>query len=289
MPENLTKLNAISLDTFFSRHNPLREADCKFDLNGLQLITPGALVPIAAACHVLARDGKEPIIAIRDPAIRSYLLRSGFFSVVRDVAKCEPPISSVLTNSSNTLRGMNPMLLELTKIESSAQLPNLLANIVSTLRSRLAFKRNEASDIAIAISEVCQNTFEHNEQVTGFIAMQVYGKGIKRFVEVAIGDCGIGLSITLRRNRKNLPIASDLDAIRIAVRRGTSQFDDPTRGTGLYHLLEIAAKHKGSLQFRSGAAALRFRMDKRKRWGFRSVALPGVQISLLLDAKQKSP
>jgi anti-sigma regulatory factor (Ser/Thr protein kinase) len=287
MPENLTKLNAITLDAFFSRHNPLKEPDCKFDLNGIQLITPGALVPIAAACHALAQDGRKPIIAIRDPAIRSYLLRSGFFSVVGNIGKCEPAISHELTDSTDALRGMNPMLLELTKIESSTELPNLLANIASTLRGRLGFNRNEASDIAIAISEICQNTFEHNQAVAGFIAMQVYGRGAKRFVEVAIGDGGIGLANTLRRNRKNLPITSDLDAIRIAVRRGTSQFDDPTRGTGLYHLLEIAAKHKGSLQFRSGAAALRFRMDKRKRWGFSSVTLPGVQISLLLDAKQR--
>lgn len=285
MPENLTILNSISLDELFSRHNPFKESDCGFDLTGVQLITPGALVPIAAACYALAREGRRPLITIREAATRSYLLRSGFFSLISDIAECEPGISPLMTSSSDAIRGRSSMLLELTKLDHSAELPPLLNQIVSVLRTRLGFKRNEASDIAIAISEVCQNTFEHNQQVSGFLAMQVYGTAPKRFVEVALGDCGVGLTATLKRNPQNLPIQSDIEAIRLAIRRGTSQFQDPTRGTGLYHLLEIAAKHGGALQFRSGAAALRFRLDKRKRWGFRSIELPGVQISLILNAK----
>ena len=71
----------------------------------------------------------------------------------------------------------------------------------------------------------------------------------------------------------------------MAIEPGTSEFEDPTRGTGLYHLLEIAYKHEGVVQIRSGEGKVRYRMDQRKGWGFHVPRMPGVQISLNLPSK----
>jgi hypothetical protein len=178
---------------------------------------------------------------------------------------------------------MNPLLIELTRIETETALPELLTKVVAVLQERLQYHKYDAFDVATAVSEVCQNIFDHNEGAYGFLAMQVYGRG--QFLEIAIGDCGCGLLTTLSRNSRHSAIRTDLAAIRLATQAGTSEYEDATRGTGLYHLLEIAYKHRGAVQIRSGSAKMRYRMDKRRGWEFRVSQMPGVQISLTLPSK----
>jgi len=118
--------------------------------------------------------------------------------------------------------------------------------------------------------------------------MQVYGRGQKKFLEIGVADYGDGLAATLARNPKNRRMASDLEAIHYATRLGTSAYDDPTRGTGLYHLLELAFKHGGSVQIRSGQAKIRYRADQQKVHRFVVPHVRGVQIALTLRARTRA-
>lgn len=186
------------------------------------------------------------------------------------------------------LRGSNPLLIEVTKIASGSALPAILDGIVDVLRDKLRYKKYDAFDIAIAVSEICQNTFDHNKSTCGFLAMQVYGKGTRRFLEIGVADCGEGLASTLRRNPKNKGIVSDFDAINYAIKAGTSEHDDPTRGTGLYHLLETVYKYQGSVYIRTGKGKLRYRMDLQQGWRSNVAFVPGVQIALTLNHKKRS-
>jgi hypothetical protein len=180
------------------------------------------------------------------------------------------------------------MLIEVTKIERGRDLPELLNDIVMVLRGKLKYKKRDAFDVATVISEVGQNTFDHNKQTCGFIAMQVYEPRPGRsFLEIGIGDYGDGIAKTLRRNPNNPANSTDLEAIQIATRLGVSAHNDPTRGTGLYHLLEIAYKHEGMVQIRSGSGKVRYRMDKRVGFPFSVAYVPGVQIALQLNRKKR--
>lgn len=212
-------------------------------------------------------------------------MRSGFVQAVRTVARFQPRMSGILTVTYDYIRGSNQLLIEVTKIQSGSELQDLLDHIIHVLRYRLKYKKNDAFDVATAVSEICQNTFDHTADTCGFFAMQVYQRESKRFLEIGVADYGDGLAATLRRNADNPQIASDIEAIQQATRLGTSEFSDRTRGTGLYHLLEIANKHKGSVQIRSGTAVIRFRMDKQRRWNFPVTSMPGVQIVLTLPTK----
>ena len=285
IPSRKLKLDSVTFDTFLKRQNPFQSANCTFDLTGVGFITPSVLVQLAAACHGLAYNGRQPTIVVDDQELRGYLMRVGFIQVVQPVAQFQPRISATLALVYDDLRGSNRMLIEVTKIERGAELPALLDNIVHVLRHRLKYKKNDAFDVAIAVSEICQNTFDHNTHTCGFLAMQVYRSGSERFLEIGVADYGDGLATTLKRNPQNSLITTDLEAIRQATRLGTSEFRDRTRGTGLYHLLEIAYKHEGSVQIRSGAATMRYRMDKQQGWGFHVVPMQGVQIALTLPTK----
>lgn len=280
-----TKLDSVSFDRFLEDHRPLTDGDGRLDLKGVTLITPGALVPLAALCHAMAKVGKSPVILTDDDSVRRYLLRSGFVTEVSSVAVFEPQITPALAVLYSRWRGANPMILEVKRIANGAALPVLLDQIVWVLRYRLKYRKHDAYDVTTAISEICQNTFDHNSGTAGLIAMQVYGKGEKRFLEIGVSDDGVGLAATLRRNPKNGPILSDFEAIQTATELGTSEHDDLTRGTGLYHLLQITYRHKGSIQIRSGSSKVRYRMDRQRGWGFAVTPTPGVHVALTLPSK----
>lgn len=281
----ITKLGSETLDQFLRHQNPFTDGFDTLDLCEVKFITPGGLVPLAAICHALAQQQHPLKIRVTDDALRRYLMRSGFTAIVKNIISFEPQMPRRESLLSRIRRGSNPLLIELTQLEHGETLPNLLDQIVAVLQSPLQYDKYEAFDIAMAVSEICQNTFDHNDLTCGFIAMQGYKKEQTRFIEIAVADYGVGLTETLRRNPKNSHIKSDYDAIQTATQLGTSEHNDPTRGTGLYHLLEIAYRHRGSVQIRSGEATARYRMDKKQGWYFPAVPIPGVHISLSLESK----
>lgn len=287
-PNGVKKLDSVSFDKFLREKQPLADDRGLFDLREFALVTPAALVQLATACYAMAGNGQRPRIMIENAAVRGYLQRCGFVDVVAGVAGIEPAIRLMRLGRYNSLYGSNPMLIEVTRIARGADLPDLLDRIVWVLHFRLKYRKHDAYDVTTAVSEICQNTFDHNLGTAGFIAMQVYGKGSNRFLEIGVSDYGDGLATTLRRNPKNGAITSDLDAIKMATRLGTSEYDDRTRGTGLYHLLEITYKHAGSIQIKSGAAKVRYRMDKREGWAFAVPSVPGVHVALTLPTKDRS-
>lgn len=278
----MEKLDSNTFDELLREQNPFQHSNPGFDLTGIQFISPSAMVQLAAASDALAQRGDRPAILMDDPSVRTYVARAGFVSAVEDIAEILPPLPGYLFDHR---RGTNPMLLEVTRIESGAALPDLLDQIIWVLRHRLKYRKFDAYDVVTGISEIAQNTFDHNTGACGFVSMQVYGGRNGRFLEIGIADSGCGLAETLRRNPKNGNIWSDADAIRQSVLLGTSEHDDPTRGTGLHHLLDITYKHGGSVQIRSGSAKVRYRMDKKQGWLFNVTTMPGVQIALTLPAK----
>ncbi len=281
-------VDSVGFDKLLKQNNPFQKGNNEFDLSNVGFITPVGLVSLAAACYALNRDGKLPVIFLNNNIdLYTYLARAGFITMVKSIVRIEAPfLQSSLEYEDK--RGSTESLMELTKLTSSAELPDLLDSIVSekiisVLRRRLRYQKYDAYDVATAISEIWQNTFEHNTNTYSFIAMQVYGNN--NFLEIGVSDYGAGIANSLKRNPK-YQVTSDVEAISLAVKPRVSEYEDPTRGTGLHHLLEIAYKHDGTAQIRSGSGAARYRMDRREARGISVPWMPGVQISLMLGRKR---
>ena len=277
----MTKLDSRTFDDWLEGQRPFDPNDPKLDLRGYGFITPAALVQLSALVYSLARPRVRPVVELDDDGVLSYLARAGFCATISTVAETWPRVNEAMYRQ---YRGSNPMLLEVTRIESCAALPKLLDKILVVLNQHLKYPKFDAYDIATVISEVTQNTFDHNCTTHGFLAMQVYGTR-ERFLEIGIADHGHGLTETLKRNPRNGSITSDSEAIKVATRLGTSEYDDQTRWTGLYHLVETTYKHQGLVQIRSGEAKVRYRMDRKQGWMFAVPEMSGVQIALNLPAK----
>lgn len=284
----IEKLDSITFDELLAGQRASDDGNSVFDLSGTRLITSAAITQLAAACYAANLAGERPRVLVDDSGVRSYLVRSGFVGLMEPVAEIEPGFRSRPLYGWEGLRGSNPMLIELTRIDDGSELPGILDQIVWVLQHRLRYRKPDAFDVAVAVSEIAQNTFDHNREAFGFLAMQVYGERGKQFLEIGVADCGAGLAETLRRNPQHALITSDLEAIRAATELGTSEYEDRTRGSGLHYLLEIAYKHQGAVQIRSGRGKVRYRMDKRQGWAFQVSGMRGVQIALDLRAKNRS-
>lgn len=284
--DSLEQIDRKTFDDLLRRCNPFAGGACVFDLRDARFISSAALVQLAAAAYAVHRNGSRLTLQVDDAHVRTYLVRSGFVAAIDGIADIDPAYNQLEQHRFDHLHGSNPLLLEVTKIESGAALPPLLDRIVALLRTRLRYGRADAYNIAIVISEVAQNTFDHNSKTCGFLAVQAYRpKRGKRFVEIGVADFGEGLRATLQRNPKLSRVGSDQHAIMMATRLGVSQHDDPTRGTGLHHLLRIAYEHEGSVQIRSGTGKVAYRGDKKQGWGFNVPSMPGVQIAISIRTR----
>lgn len=284
--DSIKSLTAISFDVLLSRCNPFTGGDCSLDLRDVRFISPSALVQLVASAHAIKKQGASLTLCVEDSNVRTYLVRSGFLSAIEDVATIEPSYDDASLHRFDHLHGSNPLLLEVTRIENGGALPPLLDRIVDLLRDRLRYRKRDAYDVVTVISEVAQNTFDHNEGTCGFLALQTYNpKRGGRFIEVGVSDFGAGLRATLQRNPDLRLPPTDMDTIAFATRLGVSQHRDLTRGTGLHHLLRIAAEHEGSVQIRSGNGKVTYRGDKDQGWRFVVPSMPGVQIAISMKRR----
>src|ERR1700721_3914191 len=128
-------------------------------LRGYGVFHPGALVQLLTLVYSLARPGVRPVVELDDDGVLSYLARAGFCATISPVAETCPQVNEAMYRQ---YRGRNPMLLEVTRIESCDALPKLLDKILAVLNQHLKYPKYDADDIATVISEVTQNTFDHN-------------------------------------------------------------------------------------------------------------------------------
>ncbi|MGK2860237.1 MAG: hypothetical protein ACSLFQ_23825 [Thermoanaerobaculia bacterium] len=287
MNENIDQLNSATFDDFLRVANPFANGQTSLDLRDVRFISSGALVQLAAASHGIAARSGRPTICVENANVRTYLVRSGFVAAVAREAQFDPAFEENVLHQFDHLHGSNPMLLEVTKIETGSSLPPLLDRIVALLRTKLQYRKPDAFDLATVISEVAQNTFDHNSQTCGFLALQAYKpRRGRRFVEIGIADFGAGLRATLERNPDAAQwIKSDTDAIAIATRLGMSQHQDATRGTGLHHLLRVAVRGGGSVHIRSGTGKIVYRGDRNQGYRFTVPAMPGVQVVISVPTR----
>lgn len=276
-------LGAVEFDRLLDGPSPLRSPHPRFDLSHVHLVTPGALVAIAAACHHLAQARRRPTLVVPDPSVRSYLLRAGLAQAVPSVV-LEPPMLEFELDWPGFRSGGSRTLLPLSLVRSIAEICPLLNQVVETLCRELSFAANDACDIALAVSELLQNARDHGDGCGAFIAMQVYSRGgSDAFLELGVADHGPGLLQTLRQNIRHGHLRQDADAILLATKLGVSRLEDATRGTGLHHLLRLSEKHRARLQIRSGRAAARFRMDIPRTYTLKVPWMPGTQVALSVN------
>lgn len=278
--KQVTNLNVRGVNRFLMHRD---SSGSRLDLRAVKFVTPAAVVELAALCFSLHEAGRQAEIVLGNSAVTSYLLRANFASVLGEVAKFNPGIRPEYLRRLEKHFGSSWFLVELTKLESGGAIAPLLERVLGVLRHELRYKERHAYDITVGISEALQNVFDHNEGALGFFAMQVYGTGTQKRLEVGIGDIGLGFAASLRKHY-GTSIATESDAIIFAAQFGVSEFDDPTRGWGLPALLRIVRDLRGTAYVRSGSALSTFSLASPDGNLEDGADLPGSSVSLVLPS-----
>lgn len=259
------------------------------DCGKLDFVDPFATIGlILLSRHHNRQFGIPLTFAFPEGDVRSYLGRASFFKQALSCAKFEPDIPEAWLHLMDAYQGSNPVLLEVTSLSEEAIIASILDRVEMVLRRRLHYKKYDAFDICIMLSEICHNIFDHNPgQATGYAAMQLYKNRQlgERFLQIAVGDDGAGIRASLRRNPQYENLTNDVDAIIKGLENRVSEYNDITRGNGLFHLLKLVLKHGGSLCIRSGVGKVYLRADQHRALAWDVGLLDGVQFAITFPAR----
>lgn len=265
------------------------EARVALDLRSLDFIDLFAMLGVAYLCGDLSDAGSCHVrLELSEDGACSFLPRAGFFDVLPASDLVEFDVSAARIEYLRLYHGVNNGLLELTSIASSDAIAAVLDKFIRILRHRLKYRKDDAYDLAIMLSELCNNVIDHYPEpaaAAGVAAMQVHDGQAGRFVQVVVGDRGIGIRRTLAQNPAHANLSSDVAAILRGVELGVSEYVEETRGNGLYHLRRLVAQHRGSLHIRSERGKVYYRVDRLQPLAFGVPRLSGTQFAITLPVK----
>jgi hypothetical protein len=124
----------------------------------------------------------------------------------------------------------------------------------------LGFSEDIAGYIAWLFGELGDNALTHSKSAPCYLAARCSGVD-DRFVELAIGDVGVGIAESLKRNQKFAPL-SDSIAVLTAFHSNVSSWpDEHRRGQGLNDVLRIAIANTAGMRVDSGEHGFLMRFD----------------------------
>ena len=220
------------------------------DLKELSFIHPMGVVGLLCFVEKLVSLGRTISLSLpENPDVKTYLANIQVLPALESIT----PVAA----SDEVRDSLMPRLTTILPIRrfSSENDVELLAQDVETAMSSMGGLLAPCYNI---LAELASNTVQHSLAECGWAFVQCYQYHEGCVIELAIGDCGIGIRRSLRKNTVYSLISSldDAMALRLATNEGVSRFSDPYRGFGLFTVrTEIKAPER-RLTLRSGSGCL---------------------------------
>jgi anti-sigma regulatory factor (Ser/Thr protein kinase) len=120
---------------------------------------------------------------------------------------------------------------------------------VSRAAQAAGFTNDEAWKLMAAIGEIYGNVIDHSERIdSGYVAYATNG----RTFEFVVGDSGIGVLNSLRKNAAYTHIADSGTALEYALSEGVSRLQERGHGFGFQPIFVGLANISSRVRFRSG-------------------------------------
>ena len=133
----------------------------------------------------------------------------------------------------------------------------LADELIESLKGQVEFARGSIDAFYWCIYEIMDNVGNHSETLTGFMEVQLH-KTNKRLA-ICIADAGRGIRGSLSERRRSL--ASDEDAITVAMERRMTRQPGLYQGNGLWGLTRFVEAGQGMLSISSGTGQVTIGMD----------------------------
>lgn len=144
----------------------------------------------------------------------------------------------------------------------------------------VGFSAKTAHALQGALHEMADNAVIHAQAPVGILVGYAVEDNMAMF---SVADVGIGVLASLRSHPAYLQLQLHNDAIRTALRDGTSRFGPNTRGLGFRQIFKALAAQWGHLRFRSGNGCVTLNghgLDSDKGEEAFPPELPGFQVTV---------
>lgn len=223
------------------------------DLSRVNFIKPLGVIGVLLLIESLTKPGTKggPDISLLPPnngVVLDYLLKVNFIPALKSL--CEWDISDGIRASGRRIKPVIPI----TRFHNSGEIENIANEMQTTFHENFTGLASLLQPCHVVFSELANNAVEHANSNGGFILAQQYDYEDGSKLEIAVGDCGIGIPGSLKQNaRIRGKFGTDQEAIMLVLDGGLSRINDPYRGYGLSHVKEelIYAPDR-SLTLRSG-------------------------------------
>ncbi len=224
------------------------------DLSGVDFIKPLGVIGVLTLVEsiTMMEEGRSPnikIIAPSNSGVRDYLLKIDFINALKSL--CDWKIPKGMKVSQRKIKPVIPI----TRFYDSGDIENIANAMQIMFRTELVGLATLLQPCYVVFSELAINAVEHAKSNGGFVLAQQYDYSDGSKLEISVGDCGIGISESLRQNRNiSEKFHTDREAIMLTLAGGLSCVNDPHRGYGLYHVKEeLVHAPDRSLTLRSGS------------------------------------
>lgn len=256
------------------------------DMSQVRFIEPYSLAGLLllGRNHLRASGEKLCLTGMSLP-VHQYLSRMDFFAKGVYREDVELPKGKKLSRSAESRK-----VIELTDIPNKERdSVKAIGEAVTLFRKRAShilkfFVADNTADMLVtAISELCQNVFEHSLD-SGYFAAQAYDMERSHIVRLVIADSGIGIEESFAANK---PDISERGAELIHKAFSSPISSKRPFGYGLCQVNAIVGRLSGSLFIRSGASSVAVVHKGSRRGTFLKNGLtpfPGTQISITLSS-----
>jgi len=225
------------------------ESRIEVNFDAIQFFYPDGMAPFIATTLRLINEGVS--IGYTEPQnyeLFQYWESSGWYDGIKNTGRILPARSTYVP---------------LTPYTNEEGINDFLAKAQEVLATTEVFPEGVLTAFLWAFFEISDNVLWHsNSSAPAWLQMTCYPNNQR--VEFVVVDTGIGIRKSLSESIPNLE--SDLQAVELAVEKGSTRNRDIGQGNGLSGTLKIASNARGWMNLHSGRGQLRWmENDLRQR------------------------
>ena len=237
------------LECFSDEISHRRRLPVCVDMRGVTFIRPLGVVATVMFIQEMEQRNRPMIVEFpNNVGVLNYLLQIGLPAMMNELGSWKWP-ADFPQEATPKLRPM----ITLRRFRTADDVEQIAQEMTETFVD--ADVSSLLSPCHVIFSELADNVITHSLS-TGFVLAQRYEYAEGPVIDIAVGDCGVGIRAALWKNRQLRPnITDDKSALVMAMEDGVSGIADPHRGYGLGHVTRELTARDRRLTIRSQGAS----------------------------------
>ncbi len=254
-----TQLNPLNSKVSLSIHTKdefeiLKIDDRSYDLRRIEMIDGHGAISLLS--HFVSQTNNGKAIHLLIDSSNTFLKSMNFFSELSRHLNSTIFWDEIVFNSIDNVDYASIIKLPITRLGIIGAQTQIVDDLTAELEKQ-GYSNDIRAYIGWAMGELADNAATHAKTHPSFAYFEQFGED-NRYLQFTIGDTGIGIPVSLRKN-SNYKLLSDTEAILTSFKPYVSgRRDEEQRGKGLTDVLMIAMECGSHLRVESNGIGLSF-------------------------------